>query len=71
MLVTVFVWLPIASKMFVIYLKGKKPGSQVGMEKHQRTNDSKYIIVIDTPPLIYPFCCGIDKFWTILDRIID
>ena len=42
------VWLPIASGLFCDLPLDNKLRSQVCKGKHQRTDDSKYIIVIDT-----------------------
>ena len=44
---TVWVWLPIATELFCHLPLGNKLGSQVGKGKHQRTDDSTIIIVID------------------------
>ena len=44
---TVLVWLPIVSGLFCDLPLGNKLGSQVGKEKHQRTEKSVNTIVID------------------------
>ena len=67
----VTVWLPLASGVFCDLPLGNKLGSQVSREKHQRTDHSISITVIDTCfSLIKPLDSPKIEMWFYHHKII-